>query len=359
MSAEDEEMTYGSVPASSARAPTLRRKATVSAILAMATATVVGFLALTRVSQRLTLGGYSGDDANQHVLDNIPVQYIAPMGAHEGKVTTMCLTPKVWSTSMRLLLIAGYRPDDILNTPYEVLDTASIPKGSDKGFTKDDRFVLVRDPLDRLYSGWDDKVNCLYDDFCECDLIIPALKVAFSSDKDAMVELESRFSQLDICGKPNFGNYLTFIEEVFAQPSFNEKTYLENTADEFGTHVNWFNHFAPQSWLHCDIPINQITPLQVENVDEWYPKIIDRLGLYSASVLDGQTWGKITGEEVVPCYYQCGVGSSKLSCEQMVGGTCPSKPMETRHYEDAYDYDMKARACTLFAEDLSNFMYEC
>ena len=71
MSAEDEEMTYGSVPASSARAPTLRRKATVSAILAMATATVVGFLALTRVSQRLTLGGYSGDDANQHVLDNI------------------------------------------------------------------------------------------------------------------------------------------------------------------------------------------------------------------------------------------------------------------------------------------------
>ena len=32
MSAEDEEMTYGSVPASSARAPTLRRKATVSAI---------------------------------------------------------------------------------------------------------------------------------------------------------------------------------------------------------------------------------------------------------------------------------------------------------------------------------------
>ena len=105
MSAEDEEMTYGSVPASSARAPTLRRKATVSAILAMATATVVGFLALTRVSQRLTLGGYSGDDANQHVLDNIPVQYIAPMGAHEGKVTTMCLTPKVWSTSMRLLLV--------------------------------------------------------------------------------------------------------------------------------------------------------------------------------------------------------------------------------------------------------------
>jgi hypothetical protein len=359
MSAKDEEMTYGSVPASSTPAPTLRRKATVSAILAVATATFVGFLALTRVSQRLTLGGYSDDDATQHVLDNIPVQYIAPMGPNEGKVTTMCLTPKVWSTSMRLLLIAGYKPDDIRTIPYDVLDTASIPKGSDEGFTRDDRFVLVRDPLDRLYSGWDDKVNCLHADFCECDLIIPALRVAFTSDKDAMAVLESRFEELDICGTPDFGNYFQFIEEVFAQSSFNERTYKENTSDEFGTHVNWFNHFAPQSWLHCDIPIDDITPLKVENVDEWYPDLIDELGLQSASILDGQTWGTITGGEVQPCYYQCGEDSSKLSCDEMVGGVCPTQPMEGRHYETYYDYKMKAKACTLFAEDFANFGYGC
>ena len=45
--------------------------------------------------------------------DNVPIYYAAPAGEHTGKVSMLCLSPKVMSTSMGLLLLAGYHPAEI------------------------------------------------------------------------------------------------------------------------------------------------------------------------------------------------------------------------------------------------------
>ena len=66
--------------------------------------------------QRVADVSQPNTEQQQHMNDNVPIYYAAPAGAHKGKVSMLCLSPKVWSTSMGLLLLAGYHPAEIENT---------------------------------------------------------------------------------------------------------------------------------------------------------------------------------------------------------------------------------------------------
>ena len=115
-----------------------------------------------------------------HIKDNRPLYYIAPAGANAGKVSMVCLSPKVWSTSMGMLLLAGHRPEEVRASPRDVNgvakahDSLTVPSASVSGtkagnesgesvdgLTRDDRYFITRDPLDRLYSGYRAKIACV------------------------------------------------------------------------------------------------------------------------------------------------------------------------------------------------------
>ena len=181
--------------------------------------------------------------------DNVPIYYAAPAGAHKGKVSMLCLSPKVWSTSMGLLLLAGYHPAEIENTlgqsstnpavvakyrdgfngvaaAHDAL-TLPLPARSHHALDKKDQYFLTRDPLDRLYSGYSGKILCDnkgVDDECECDYVMKYLKLMFldsdqdSKSKEEMSEsfesLKADWHRRNLCSQPNFGGFVDWLDHV-------------------------------------------------------------------------------------------------------------------------------------------------
>ena len=337
--------------------------------------------------QRVADVSQPNTEQQQHMNDNVPIYYAAPAGAHKGKVSMLCLSPKVWSTSMGLLLLAGYHPAEIENTlgqsstnpavvakyrdgfngvaaAHDAL-TLPLPARSHHALDKKDQYFLTRDPLDRLYSGYSGKILCdnkgVDADECECDYVMKYLEAMFfDSDQDSVSkeEMSESFESLkadwhrrNLCSEPNFGGFVDWLDHAFTKSPAFTKQRVKRVGD------SWFNHFVPQTWLGCGFDIeSELTILKTEEESKWYPSFIDHFGLKYAHKLDGETWGRIPGgAEPQPCFYQCG----SLSCDEMVGGNCPYEPPAGRKYSEMYTPELKEQACRIFADDLAVLGYEC
>lgn len=380
-----------------------------------------------------------------HIKDNRPLYYIAPAGANAGKVSMVCLSPKVWSTSMGMLLLAGHRPEEVRASPLnfngvaKAHDSLTVPSASVSGtkagnesgesvdgLTRDDRYFITRDPLDRLYSGYRAKIACVDlhpQTECECGNVLKYLPSVFwkpkrdekagggeaatSSERNA-AWLEAQIRQMDfgselsdadvreiaadvlesgefeaelavdddassldgalawltrdwearnLCAEPSFEKFVGWLELALSTPGFTKRRI-----QALGT--SWFNHFVPQTWLGCGFDVaRDLTVLRTEEPERWYPGFIDKLGLAEAHRLDGKTWGSVPGGQAPrECYFRC----EPLTCDEMVGGTCPSRAeaepgraAASRKYGEAFDATTKARACDMFADDLEMLGYDC
>jgi hypothetical protein len=331
------------------------------------------------VSQRATPLGETG--GGQVLNDNTPIYYVAPAGAHAGKTSVVCLSPKVWSTSLGLLLLAGYNGAEVEAAPHggsrdaRVLakynqgydpvaaahDALTVPwppagKAVDVGLvSKADRYLVTRDPLDRLYSGFANKIECQGNPpNCECGNVAKYLPSMFWEPPDDLSEALAKISQdwtnRDMCASPDFGKFVDWLDLAFSSDAFT-KHRVHLALD------SWFNHFVPQTWMGCGFDIeNELTILKTEEESVWYPGFIDNLGLEFAHKLDGKSWGPVPGGAPPrKCFYQCG----SLSCDEMVGGTCPYEPPDARTYEHMYTPEVKKKACRIFANDLAVLGYTC
>jgi hypothetical protein len=371
--------------------------------------------------------------SHTHIKDNRPLYYIAPAGANAGKVSMVCLSPKVWSTSMGMLLLAGHHPEEVRASPRDVngvakahdsltVPSASVPgtkagrAGGESvdGLTRDDRYVVTRDPLDRLYSGYRAKISCVDlhpQTECECGNVLKFLPSVFwkpkrdagggeaatvpernaawleaqirqmdfgselsdadvreiaadvlesgefeaeladddaSSLDDALAWLTRDWEDRNLCAEPSFEKFVDWLELALSTPGFTKRRI-----QALGT--SWFNHFVPQTWLGCGFDVGDLTVLRTEEPERWYPGFIDKLGLAEAHRLDGKTWGSVPGGQPPrECYFRC----EPLTCDEMVGGTCPSRAAP-RKYGEAFDARTKERACEMFADDLEMLGYDC
>lgn len=202
----------------------------------------------------------AASNAEQHMNDNVPIYYAAPAGEHTGKVSMLCLSPKVWSTSMGLLLLAGYHPAEIekskegkrSNDPAVVTkykdgfngvaaahDALTCPAPSHQTLDKKDRYFLTRDPLDRLYSGYSGKILCDnkgVDDTveCECGYVTKYLdSVFFDGDEDSaskremtesLESLKADWHRRNLCKEPSFGGWVGWLDHAFTKsPAFTKQ----------------------------------------------------------------------------------------------------------------------------------------
>ena len=108
---------------------------------------------------------------------------------------------------MGMLLLAGHRPEEVRASPRDVNgvakahDSLTVPSASVSGtkagnesgesvdgLTRDDRYFITRDPLDRLYSGYRAKIACVDlhpQTECECGNVLKYLPSVFWKPKRA------------------------------------------------------------------------------------------------------------------------------------------------------------------------------